>query len=127
MNEPDTRPSSGIESLISDIAELATQYDAVRLLKKITESYGLRAFLVLKMPGSLPQGIQSISVVSSMPAELVTRYDQSLPMATSPVFNRLRISTLPFAVDLEEQMEGREGRDADARDLFKAYRMQRFI
>jgi DNA-binding CsgD family transcriptional regulator len=112
MNETLRRVGPELEALITEIGALATQYDVVRLLKKVTESYGLRAFLVVTMPGSLTQVIQSISVVSSLPTELVSRYDQALMMGTSPVFRRLRASTLPFT--------------ADIRALFEGYRLQRY-
>lgn len=126
MNEPLRRVGPELEALITEIGALATQYDVVRLLKKVTESYGLRAFLVVTMPGSLTQVIQSISVVSSLPTELVSRYDQALMMGTSPVFRRLRASTLPFTVDLEKEPDVPGGRQADIRALFEGYRLQRY-
>lgn len=125
MNETVRRVGPGMEALISEIGTLATQYDVVRLLKKVTESYGLRAFLVVTMPGSLTQAIQSISVVSSLPAELTSRYDQALLMGTSPVFSRLRVSTVPFAVDLEKEPAA-GSREVDVRGLFEGYRLQRY-
>lgn len=113
-------------ALLKSIAALATQYDIVRLLKKITEFYGLRAFLVTRLPGATNHTLQSTSVISSWPGDLMARYDQASLMGSSSVLGRLRGSTLPFVVDLEERATSGDSRDADVLALFKAHNMARF-
>jgi DNA-binding CsgD family transcriptional regulator len=113
-------------ALLKSVPTLATQYDIVRFLKKITEFYDLRAFLVTRIPGVTNHTLQSASVVSSWPAELTARYDQASLMGSSSLLGRLRGSTVPFTVDLEERAGAGNGRDADVFALFKAYHMERF-
>jgi DNA-binding CsgD family transcriptional regulator len=113
-------------ALLRETPALATQYDVVRFLKKVTEAYSMRAFLVARMPGGTALSLQSVSVVSSWPAELIARYDRSSLLLSSPVFGRVANSVVPFAVDLEQQAVGKTGREADVLALFRSYNMQRF-
>jgi len=114
------------EALLRETSALATQYDIVRFLKRVTEAYAMRAFLVARMPGCTAQSLQSVSVVSSWPAELMTRYDRGTMLPASPVFGRIVSTTVPFAVDLEQQAAGKSGREAEIFALFRTYSMQRF-
>jgi LuxR family transcriptional regulator, quorum-sensing system regulator BjaR1 len=97
----------------------------VRFLRKVTEFYGLRAFLVTRMPGTTSHTLQSTSVISSWPTELMARYDQASLMMSSPVLSRLRSSTIPFTVDLEE-LAGSGERGAEVLAIMRAHNMQRF-
>jgi len=114
------------EALVRETVALATQYDVVRFLRRVTEAYGMRAFLVVRMPGGTAQTVQSVSVVSSWPAELVARYDRAAMLPNSPLFGRVLNNTVPFVVDLEQQAAGKSGREADVFALFKTYNMERF-
>lgn len=88
-------------SLLKLVPTLATQYDIFRFLKTVTESFGMRAFCVFRLPDATTQTIQSLSIISSWPAELISRYDQAGMISSSPVVRRLRGSTVPFVADLE--------------------------
>ncbi|MGV3548217.1 LuxR C-terminal-related transcriptional regulator [Rhizobium sp.] len=110
--------------LLKSISTLATQYDIVRFLKKVTDLYGMRAFLVMRMPSVTSQLIQAASIISSWPAEFVARYDQAAQGGDSPIIGRLRSSTIPFAVDLECDKGGSASDGMKA--LFVSARMQRF-
>lgn len=114
------------EALLEETSALATQYDVVRFLKRVTEAYAMRAFLVAHMPGGTTLALQSASVVSSWPAELMARYDRAAMLTGSPVFSRVMGSTVPFAVDLEQQAAGKSGREAEIFAMFRAYNMERF-
>lgn len=111
-------------ALLKTVSALATQYDTVRFLKKITDLYGMRAFLVMRMPSATTRLIQSASVISSWPAEFMTRYDQAAQAGDSPIISRLHISTIPFVADLETP--GATGTDSSMKSLFVSGRMQRF-
>jgi DNA-binding CsgD family transcriptional regulator len=113
-----------MSTLLKSISTLATQYDIVRCLKKVMELYRMRAFLVTRMPGATSHTLQSTSVISSWPAELMSRYDQASLMSSSSVVSRLRSSSVPFTVDLENQVAG--GREAEVLALFEGHNMQRF-
>jgi LuxR family transcriptional regulator, quorum-sensing system regulator BjaR1 len=113
-------------ALLKSISTHATQYDIVRFLKKVTEAYGLRAFLVTRMPGATSHTLQSTSVISSWPADLMTRYDQASLMGSSSIIGRLRDSTVPFTIDLEEKTGSGGSRDIEVLALFKAHNLERF-
>ena len=126
MEEQEKRLPEEKLALLKSVSTLATQYDIVRLLKKITEIYRLRAFLVIRIPGATNHTLQSTSVVSSWPADLMARYDQASLMGSSAILHRLRGSTIPFTVDLDERARSGGARDADVLALFKAHNMERF-
>lgn len=113
-------------ALFKSLPTLATQYDIVRFLRKVAEFYGMRAFLVTRMPGSTSHTLQSTSVISSWPTELMARYDQALLLTSSPVLTRLRSSIIPFTVDLDQPTAGSGERNTEVLALMKAHNMQRF-
>ena len=110
-------------ALLKSVSTLATQYDIVRFLKKITDLYGMRAFLVMRMPGATSQLIQATSIIASWPHDFMSRYDQTAQPDNSPVVGKLRSSTIPFSVDLEGSAAAVPGHLVD---LFVAQKMQRF-
>jgi LuxR family quorum sensing-dependent transcriptional regulator len=126
MEEKEKRVSEEKMALLKSISALATQYDIVRFLKKVTELYSLRAFLVTRMPNATSRTLQSMSVISSWPADLMTRYDQASLMHSSSVLTRLRGSTVPFTIDLEDKGAAGASRDVEVLALFRAHNMQRF-
>lgn len=114
-----------IAGLLRALSKLGTQYDIFRFMKNVTERYGMRAFLIARLPEATTQSLQSVSIISSCPPEFVTRYDQASMMSGSPVFGCLRHTTVPFTLDLEEQGDEPDGRRQEALALFKAYNMER--
>jgi len=112
-------------ALLKSPSALATQYDIVRFLRKVTEIYGMRAFLVTRMPGMTTHTLQSTSVISSWPTDLMARYDQASLIAGSPVLTRLRASTVPFTVDLDTTADVSDRRP-EVLALMTAHNMQRF-
>lgn len=113
-------------ALLKSIAALATQYDIVRVLKKVTDLYGMRSFLVNRMPGATNSTLQSTSVVSSWPTELMARYDQAALMGKSTALGRLRASCIPFMVDLTAPPAAPGSRSEVLLAMFSAYNIQRF-
>jgi LuxR family transcriptional regulator, quorum-sensing system regulator BjaR1 len=125
MENQEKGPSDEKLALFKSLAGLATQYDIVRFLRRVAEIYGMRTFLVTRMPGITSHTLQSNSVISSWPTELMARYDQASLMTASPVLTRLRNSTVPFTVDLDENA-GASERGAEVRALMASHNMQRF-
>lgn len=110
-------------ALLNSVSTLATQYDIVRFLKKVTDLYGMRAFLVMRMPSATSQTIQAASIISSWSTDFMARYDQAVQSGSSPIIGSLRTSTIPFAVDLEDS--GSRFAETELKVLFVANRMQR--
>ena len=111
-------------ALLKSVPTLATQYDIVRFLKKVSSLYGMGAFLVMRMPSATSHLIQSASIISSWSTEFVMRYDQAAQTGDSPIIGRLHSSTIPFLVDLDDP-KGTSS-DGDMRTLFTSSKMQRF-
>ncbi|MBW6420908.1 autoinducer binding domain-containing protein [Rhizobium sp. XQZ8] len=94
---------------VEEIAGLKTQFDVFRFMKRITEQYGCRVFLVMTLPAATSLDLSSNSVITNWPAEMMAHFDREGLMHTSPVIRRLRNSTLPFTVDLENVSADRRG------------------
>jgi DNA-binding CsgD family transcriptional regulator len=112
------------EDYIGEIAGLKTQFDVFRFMKRLTEAYRCRAFMVMNLPPITSFDIQSNSVINSWPAELLTVYDQEGLMANSPIMRRLRNSTLPFIHETTETNRD-DGRTRLVVTLFERFRMTR--
>ena len=97
---PLSQTSQEDDDYIQEIAGLKTQFDIFRFLKRVTEAYRSRAFLVLNLPPVTSLDIQGSTVITSWPAELLALYDQEGLLVNSPVLRRLRTSARPFFYDM---------------------------
>jgi len=114
------------DRLLKEISTLATQFDVLRLLKKTTELFHARAFIVLRVPSATTYAIQAASVITSWPAELLAKYDAEGLLKSSIAMHHIRTSSLPIAVDV---MKLNEHHADDKKNkiiaLFEQYHMQR--
>jgi DNA-binding CsgD family transcriptional regulator len=114
------------EDYIAEIAGLKTQFDVFRFMKRLTEAFRSRAFMIINLPPITSFDLQSNSVITSWPAELLTIYDQEGLMVNSPVLRRLRNSTLPFFHDTVGSSAARDdGKTRLIVTLFERFRMPR--
>lgn len=112
-------------ALFGELSKLGTQYDIFRFMKTVTERYGMRAFLVARLPEATTRSLKSLLIISSCPTEFVARYDEASLLGDSPHIGRWRATTIPFAVDLEDDRAGRADLDRGILAIFKDYRMER--
>ncbi len=115
------------EDYIDEIAGLKTQFDVFRFMKRVTEAYRCRAFMVVNLPSLTSFELQSNSVINNWPAELLTIYDQERLLRNSPVSRRLRVSTLPFVYDTAASRDGDDGGNHLRTSLLERFRMTRSI
>lgn len=116
------------EGYIGEIAGLKTQFDVFRFMKRLTENYRCRAFMIMNLPPVTSFDLQSNSVINNWPAELLATYDQEGLMSNSPVLRRLRHSTLPFMHEAAKAGDSRDDdRNRTIRLLFERFRMPRCV
>lgn len=115
------------EDYIDEVSRLKTQFDVFRFMKRLTEAYRCRAFMVVNLPPVTSFELQSNSVINNWPAELLSIYDQEALLPTSPVLQRLRTSTLPFVYEVSTSPNRDEGKSQLVVALFERFRMTRFI
>jgi DNA-binding CsgD family transcriptional regulator len=101
---------------IDEVAELKTQFDVFRFMKRLAESYGYRNFMVLNLPPATARGLAGNAIINNWPAELVSLFDREGLIQWSEVIRRLRRSTAPFSYDLD-QLSG-EAEGPDMREIF---------
>lgn len=126
MESEQERESVDIDGLLKEISTLSTQFDMFRFLKKTTELFGLKAFMVTRLPGATTISLQTVSIISSWPSELVARYDRSGLMASSPAITRIRGSTIPFTMDIADEARRAGGRAEEVFEMFEKFGMSRF-
>ncbi|WP_042117980.1 LuxR family transcriptional regulator [Rhizobium etli] len=123
---PLSQTSTEEDDYINEIAGLKTQFDIFRFLKRVTEAYRSRAFMVLNLPPTTSLDLQGSTVITSWPAELLALYDQEALMVNSPVLRRLRTSTRPFFYDMTRETWSRDdGKSVLVTGLFERFRMMR--
>jgi DNA-binding CsgD family transcriptional regulator len=114
------------DGYIQEIIGLKTQFDIFRFMKRVTEAYRSRVFMVMNLPPTTSFDLQSSTVITSWPAELLTIYDQEGLMMNSPVLRRLRTSTRPFFHDATRGAWARDdGKSALVTALFERFKMTR--
>lgn len=115
------------EDYIDEIAGLKTQFDVFRFMKRVTDAYRCRAFMVVNLPSLTSFELQSNSVINNWPAELLTVYDQEGLLRNSTVSRRLRVSTLPFVYDTAANTNRDDSKIQLRASLFERFRMARSI
>ncbi|MDM9623776.1 autoinducer binding domain-containing protein [Rhizobium sp. S96] len=119
-------PAASVDVYVSEIAKLHTQFDIFRFLKKVTEAYRARAFMVFNLPHSTASDLQSNTVITNWPVELLSAYDSERLVSNSPVMRRLRASTTPFFNDVSTaKLERPDGKSNIVSALFERFRMMR--
>lgn len=110
-----------------EFAQLQTQFDVFRALKRVTSEFGWRVFMVLRLPYDvLDTTLAALSIICSWPAEMVATYDNMGLLKTSPVVARLKRSIAPFTFDLEAvPAEDAAGVQKSVQELFIRFNMQR--
>jgi len=114
------------DGYIQEIEGLKTQFDIFRFLKRVTEAYRCRAFMVLNLPPITSFDLQGSTVITNWPAELLAMYDQEGLMMNSPVMRRLRTSARPFFYDTARPNWPRDdGKSAIVATLFERFKLTR--
>ncbi|MGK6313964.1 LuxR family transcriptional regulator [Neorhizobium sp. DT-125] len=108
-NSEKAEEARGFDGNVEEIAGLKTQFDVIRFMKRVTEHYRCRTFLVLNLPAATSLELSSNTVVTNWPVELMSHFDRESLMQTSPILRKLRKSTLPFTFDLETVATDRRG------------------
>lgn len=83
----------------AEIAELATQYDIFRFMKNMTDSWGMKAFMVLDLTEEIPEELAKLTVITNWPIDLLQQYDQDGFIRRSNAIRQLKRSNSPFIVD----------------------------
>ncbi|PZU81991.1 MAG: LuxR family transcriptional regulator [Shinella sp.] len=126
MTTIESDASERVAAYVAEIGSFKTQFDVFRFMKRLTESYGARAFMVLNMPSPTSLDLSSNSIITNWPADLLTEYDQAPLLSSSPLLVRLRTSTTPFTYDIEHVSKQRDPRTMEiSQALFNRFKMPR--
>ena len=120
-----SQASDQTDEYVQEIAGLKTQFDIFRFMKRVTDAFNSRAFMVLNLPPITSFELQSTTVITSWPAELLSLYDQEGLMMNSPVLRRLRTSSVPFFHDITKGWVRDDGKSAMVAGLFERFRLVR--
>lgn len=119
-------PTAFIHDLIAEVATFKTQFDVFRMMKRLTEAYRARAFMVLNIPSATSMDISSNSIITNWPADLLASYDKVALLSDSPVIQRLRKSATPFTYDIEHVAKQRPERSmGESIALFERFNLHR--
>ncbi|WP_071831345.1 LuxR family transcriptional regulator [Pararhizobium antarcticum] len=86
----------------SEISTLETQFDVIRYMKRVTQAFGFKTFMICTVPGFDTDKLASMSIVSNMPGELINKYDSISLLKHSTGIRRLRETTTPFQLSLSD-------------------------
>jgi len=116
------------EDYLMEIGALRTQFDVFRFMKQLTERVRARAFMIFNLPPATSDDLQSSSILTNWPVELLSLYDRERLIIKSPVLNRLRNSTMPFVHDIfGKDAEREDGRTDVTKALFERFGMPRAV
>ncbi len=105
----------------AEIAALETQFDAIRYMKRTTQAFGFKAFMICVVPTFDAEKLAAASILSNMPTELINKYDSISLLKHSTGIRRLRETTTPFQLTLED-WEKESGRPPQANEYIAMLR-----
>jgi len=115
---------SFLDGSVAEIATLQTQFDVIRFLKRVTQYYNCRTFMVLNLPSITSRELSENTVVTNWPAELMSQFDKSGLMQTSSGLAHLRKFTTPFVSDLSSD-RGVINSSDEVTQIFSGFGIQR--
>ena len=111
------------DGIVGEIAGLKTQFDVFRYLKRVTDFYCARVFMVVNLPAFTSVELSDNTVITNWPAELLMHFDREGLLQNSPIIRRLRRSTVPFTYDMDLVAEERG--NSLAKTLFERFGIKR--
>jgi DNA-binding CsgD family transcriptional regulator len=95
------------------VGHLALESDVRDAFERLAESYAFHGFAVFALPSRIASSMGKQVLMTNWPGEIFRQYDAKGLIKISPVFERMRQSTVPFTVDNERiaasRTEGRSG------------------
>lgn len=108
---------------VAEIPDLKTQFDVFRFMKRLTENYRQRAFMVMNLPAATAMELAGNTIITNWPADLLAAFDQAKMLSGSTLLRKLRRTSAPFAYDLEQVTKA--SGNAAARVMFERFNMVR--
>ena len=124
MSVPPDRQQRMLETrgFFEEIDTLQTQFDVFRLLKRVCETFSFSAFMVLRLPEPSHAAITDCTVINNWPTDMLAGYDRLGLLKTSPLIRRMRASTKPVAMSLDQRMAGSPTGEREALEcLFRRF------
>ncbi|KQS67762.1 hypothetical protein ASG39_05110 [Rhizobium sp. Leaf371] len=81
------------------IGNLEEESDVRRVFESICAHYAFQGFAVIALPSRSVPMLRKLVMMTNWSMEIVRQYDDLGLLKTSPVFEQLRVSTVPFTVD----------------------------
>ena len=110
---------------VAEIARLDTHFDIFRFMRRLSDAYGFRAFMVLPIPPLTVNVLSGNTIITNWPSQLLALFDERQLLQNSPVARRLRQSTLPFALSSGEL--AKERGDTSAQEIFNRFGMDNCV
>ncbi|WP_114390013.1 helix-turn-helix transcriptional regulator [Notoacmeibacter marinus] len=110
------------ETTSAAIAAALTSYDLLKVMKTIVAFFRWRHFIVLHLPETSEESLSELTLLTNWEPELSRAYDTHMLAKGSPIFSRLRKTTLPLAYNMDLVKAKRCRRDSDvAVQLFQKF------
>ncbi|BCH53412.1 LuxR family transcriptional regulator [Agrobacterium vitis] len=114
------------ERYVRELSGYKTQFDVFRLMKRVTDFFGAKGFMVMNVPSAGAKTLTGNSVITNWPADFLSEYDMASLLSSSPIFNRLRNTSIPVVFDINVVARERDPKTVGlATDLFLRFGMPR--
>jgi DNA-binding CsgD family transcriptional regulator len=117
-----------VERFLRDLSGYKTQFDVFRFMKRVAEYFGANAFMVANMPPVHALRLANCSVITNWPADALTEYDEAELLPSSPVFHRLRNTSVPVVFDIATVARERDAKTSDrAVDILTRHKLMKNV
>lgn len=90
------------DSLLGEVVGFQTQFDVIRFMKKVVLAYGARLFMIYNLPAITSRELGENTIITNWPTALMGEFDRLGLMQGSVSLQRLRVSAVPFAFDMDD-------------------------
>ncbi|KQR77487.1 hypothetical protein ASG25_04310 [Rhizobium sp. Leaf384] len=99
MGRRSVAPQIVVSGMSWTIGDLNDENDVRSVFDSICAHYGFQGFAVVSLPSRSVPSLRKVLLMTNWSMEIVKQYDDMALLKTSPVFEQLRISTVPFTID----------------------------
>ncbi len=85
-----------------EVSGLASPYDLLKHLRKLSRAHQFSHFLVARIPSQKQARLADLALLSSWPAELISAHDEDVRAGKSAAFNRLSNSAIGFQFAIDD-------------------------
>lgn len=113
----------GRESLFKAVKRLTSDAELAGFLSDVSKTFGFAGYMIIDLPSESDESLAARVILTSMPMGFIESYDALRLLKTSPIFSKLRRTTVPLKWTIDAFTQTWPPQEAElARALFESHK-----